>query len=60
MEHRDLGLPSLEELTPKFFQNEEFETFSLSVHCVNDSTGEYCFRADYTVKNDLTEYFSLI
>ena len=60
MEYKDLGIFSLKELTPEFFQDKEIETLSLSLHCINNSTGEYCFRADYMLKNDKTKYFSLV
>lgn len=60
MEYRDLGILSLEELTPEFFQDADIESLTLSLHCVNDSTGEQCFRAEYKIKDDQTEYFSLI
>jgi len=60
MEHKDLGLFSLKELTPEFFQDKEIEFLTLSLHCTNNSTGEYCFRAEYKIENDQTEYFSLI
>ena len=60
MEYRDLGILSLEELTPEFFQDAEIESLTLSLHCTNNSTGEQCFRAEYTVKDDKTKYFSLV
>ncbi|MDL1971259.1 MAG: hypothetical protein LWW94_09925 [Candidatus Desulfofervidaceae bacterium] len=60
MEYRDLGIFSLEELTPEFFQDADIESLTLSLHCTNNSTAEYCFRADYQIKNDKTKYFSLV
>ena len=60
MEHKDLGIFSLEQLTPELFQDKEIETLTLSLHCTNNTKAEYCFRAEYTVTGDQTKYFSLI
>jgi len=53
-------LSNMSELTPEFLIEEGIETFQVSPHVINDSTGEMCYRIDYTLVNDDTEHFCLI